>query len=371
MTTKRTKKPPPIAFTWHRALRRWPHQWENPGKQAVVAVGMVVADYADRERTSFPAIETIMIEVGATRRTVRAALRHLVTTGWLDLTAKAVPYHRPAVYRLTIPDGAAEHPLADASDGSDRGAVEHPYGGARRGAVEQPYNGAHRGARMGARMGALEHPVVLASSLEEEEDEDGVAPSADAPVAPPKSETADVSPITRDITAAMGMSIGSTRLRTALGDAKARTGFSDAVLAAYCVELLRRQGERVQNPSAFLAADVAQLDDSTAKSPGMELAGVMADLATLDEDWRQLQDEETSDPGASPWGCFEDQLFRAELIKEDNESPPWWKVGEDDIAAFARQARMVLMLFEIRQRRPTPSTPVVSAPVDHQPEGES
>ena len=82
-----------------------------PAESQVVAVAGVLLRHADRDgRNCYPAIETIVRSAGVARRSARLALRWLVDGRWLVVTAMA-NQRRPTAYRLSIPEGAEEHPL--------------------------------------------------------------------------------------------------------------------------------------------------------------------------------------------------------------------------------------------------------------------
>lgn len=154
-----------MVLRWQTALRSCPDLPRKlPSRAAVLAVSLVVSGYADSDgRNSFPSIATIEREAGVSVRTVRQVLAALVADGWLTVEAKAIPWHRPTVYRLRLPMGADEHPYGE----PPMGAHEHPY--------DEPLMGAARGAE--------EHPDLLPPSISEEvgEEEGADGGSADAP----------------------------------------------------------------------------------------------------------------------------------------------------------------------------------------------
>jgi hypothetical protein len=172
-----------------------------------------------------------------------------------------------------------------------------------------------------------------------------------------------VQAVIADIGAALRISIGSDRLAAALANARSVTGWSDAALAAYCFEKLRDRRKKVDLPSAWLATDLARLDARKVPSPRMAVAVVLADFKGCHEDWRTEQIQEGNDPDSTfgPLDRFEEELIKAELVKDDAGIPPWWKVEEADIEQVAHWARLVIGLFELR-RFPVPSPPTEQPP---------
>jgi hypothetical protein len=282
----KSKSKGPRAREWHRALRQWPHRWESPGKTAVVGVASVLRDYADFDtgRGARPSLETITFESGATKRSVRSALRQMVDLGWLKVTAEAVPWHRATEYDLVFPITAPEQSYDEAS----MGAQEHPYDQSPMGAQEHPNTEVAMGARMGARMGAPEHPDLLPPKhTAEEEEESASARSADAPLAAlPTSKSkahrderlkaALHSVVVGEEAVAIAVKIGKEAgvsldpgrcgLDRELIEAKERAGWSDADLVAYCVDKLRRS--KPKDPTALLATDLrTRVTTSTLRIP--------------------------------------------------------------------------------------------------------
>jgi hypothetical protein len=287
----------------------------------MVAVASVLAGYADSDgRNCYPAIETIMSEAGTSRRTVRLVLGRLVESGWLAVTAKAVQWHRPTVYRLTFPMGAEEHPMEDA----------------RISAEEHPMNTRRMGAPLGAAMGAEEHPDLLPPT-EGEEEEESAGVAALAALSPDDTKWAQA--VAGDIArrAKVVIDPGRCGLGSVLLGAMKRAG-GETALIVYCVEKLKQQGRRVHDPSAFLAKDLStRLTDSMMPSPRMAYAAVIGRLF-------DLCDESVNTEGLE---YFERSVQDAGLVdKVEFDEDVWqlvdvWEVKDsllEQLTQFAREA---------------------------------
>ena len=334
MRAKRAGKGAPMALRWQRLLqqcREVPD--DNPSGQAVVAIAAVLVSHADPDgRHCRPAIDTVVREARASKRTALLALAWLTEHGWLEVTRKVS--RRPTEYRLIIPVGADEH-LPDGSSW----------------VPTSTYQGNSVGAVVGAVVGAREHHDLLTSesfSEGEEDEEEGVTPVAGAPVAPPEAVGGiDVQAIASDIAAAVGASIGLERLGPALVGAKTRTGWGNEVLATYCVVKLRHNEARVREPSAFLATDLdLWVNAETVPSPRMILAAVEADLDAVDRTREVEAAEEGRVYHYEAAIRFDDRLIQAGLIKDDGRARPRpWDVKEADVERFTQVARSVLFDF--------------------------
>jgi hypothetical protein len=121
------------------------------------------------------------------------------------------------------------------------------------------------------------------------------------------SEAETIEKVCSAIATHAGTAIDQGRLGRALVDAQARTHWSDDVLAIYCVEKLKRMGNKVRIPSSFLVADLAQVDEGFMLSPRMKLADSWARLVSL-------ADNAVDDFGMEADTRTEESLVRAELV---------------------------------------------------------
>lgn len=334
----------PMALRWSAALRRngdLPR--ENPGRVAVIAVASVLVGYADSDgRNCSPAIETIMREAGVSRRTARLVLGFLVADDWLRITAKA-NQHRPATYRLTIPEVSQEMPLE----------------GAQRVPRSTPWNGSE-GASEGAPEGAEEHPDLRPPTFREEEEEGVDARSAKAALATPSRISGNgkvggdrIVPIDREVQAIIddirthaGVGLRTEVVAPAIVEVQQRMPrlrLCPTALVVYCVELLKRQGNRVRSPSGFLAHDLREnLGAAYSWSPRMQLA---ERLEVLRGDVGLIEKAELDLRHQDPLFSLHYLLEQQELAEEGgwfNSVPSAWEAKPAQVEKWLQAVRQVL-----------------------------
>jgi hypothetical protein len=326
-----------VALRWLAAVRTysdWPFPFHLPvpegvepgksrrplnGKMPVIAVAAVMAGHARKDGSnSRPSIETIMAEAGASQRTARLALALLVKVGWLKITAEAIPWHAPTVYRLAF--------LWDAQG--------HPMNEPRRDAQGHPMNEPRRDAPRDAQRDAHGHPDLRSpSKYEEEEEESAGARSFSDSLAALSHDRVPVGLFTNDDhgqgdlslrgssvdeiadtqevaiavarRARMDLDPGRSGLAGEMVAAKARAGWADADLIAYCADKLRRA--KPKDPTAWLATD---LRTRVTASTILPVVGLRAEYAEL------LHRVNESSPGEDddPIILFEDLLTEADLL---------------------------------------------------------
>jgi hypothetical protein len=276
----------------------------------VVAVASVLADYADSDgHNAFPSIETMMSEAGVSRRTVRLVLARLVENGWLIITAEAVPWHRPTVYRLTFPMGAEEHPMHTSSRGAVRGAVR----------------------------GAEEHPDLLPPTREEEESANARSPSGRLAALQSQNHTAPVvedwmREVAKEITSHSTISDGVDPSHGDLAEQMARVvglGWSNSQIALEAGELFKRKPPQ-SNASGLLAKHLrTRVTETYEPSLRVTYAGL----------WERLWASSEED-ALGPIDWFSEMLENKELGSAESVGP--WDVGDDQLEQVVFLAGLAL-----------------------------
>jgi hypothetical protein len=348
MSARKKKAGAPMTRRWLTAVQ----QDEELSKVAVhIAAAMFL--FADNDgRHCYPSVETIVRRSRYTERWVRIGISDLTSAGYLKLARKA-NQHRPNEYALLIPE------TAETVEPTVRVVVSATPDAAQGGSECNPCD--EPGVTPGVAPGvALTTPYLRPPSDNEEEEESASARFADASLAAlstnpesfpdlfsdaeaeraedaadgEESETA-VWSIARHIAEGGRVPIDARRIGKALLEAQARTGWSDLVLATYCVDKLRHGGRRIREASAFLATDLGRVNGDTMLTPRMRLAVMYDRLDALDDKldcagrsesvavtFEQLQieagllDENALDP-LQPWDVKDTQLKQAEQLAHE------------------------------------------------------
>lgn len=92
-------------FEWEKRLL------DSDLRKAAKFTGLALATYSGRDGGNiYPSQRQVVERTGQARSTVQEAMRDLVETGWLVVTAPAVPGRRGATYQLAVPGVARDVP---------------------------------------------------------------------------------------------------------------------------------------------------------------------------------------------------------------------------------------------------------------------